>query len=159
VIQGNFHRVKGAEAISSSGHHSDFVVQALDGTAGDFAFGSKPVQQQLLMRAQHACDFFHRLNAAAQGAPSPEVQEVAGVLDRFIGPEVFKEVLERARGFQLGAEQSAQLTSGPSSHPAVAPQQFPAHVFEMLRLRPARRAQASRSRPPQPGPAPDSNAR
>jgi hypothetical protein len=29
----------------------------------------------------------------------------------------------------------------------------------MLRLRPARRAQASRSRPPQPGPAPDSNAR
>jgi hypothetical protein len=34
---------------------------------------------------------------------------------------VFKEVLERprARGFQLGAEQSAQLTSGPSSQSGV----------------------------------------
>lgn len=45
VIQGNFHRVIGAEAIGSSGHHSDFVVQALDGAAGDFSFGLEPVHQ------------------------------------------------------------------------------------------------------------------
>jgi len=31
VIQGNFHRSISAEAIGSSGHHSDFIVQALDG--------------------------------------------------------------------------------------------------------------------------------
>jgi hypothetical protein len=69
VIQGNFHRVKGAEAIRSSGHHSDFVVQALDGTAGDFALGSKPIQQQLLMRASMRATFFigsRRLRKARQ---------------------------------------------------------------------------------------------
>src|ERR1039458_2395234 len=31
VIQGNFHGVEGAKAVGSSGNHSDFVVEALNG--------------------------------------------------------------------------------------------------------------------------------
>ena len=58
MIQGNFHRVIGAEAIGSSGDHSDFVVQALDGAAGDFALGLEPVQEQFLMGASIRATFF-----------------------------------------------------------------------------------------------------
>ena len=51
VIQGNFHGVEGAKAVGSSCNYSDFVIEALDGTVGDFSFGSKPIQYQRLMGA------------------------------------------------------------------------------------------------------------
>jgi hypothetical protein len=51
VIKSYFHSFKGAKPIGSSGYHSDFVVEALDRSIGDLAFGSKPVQQQLFMRS------------------------------------------------------------------------------------------------------------
>src|ERR1039458_1477390 len=51
VIQGNFHGVEGAKAVGSSGNHSDFVVEALNGAIGDFSFGPKPIQYQRLMGA------------------------------------------------------------------------------------------------------------
>jgi hypothetical protein len=53
VIQGNFHGVEGAKAVGSSGNHSNFVVEALNGAIGDFSFGPKPIQYQRLMGAQH----------------------------------------------------------------------------------------------------------
>jgi hypothetical protein len=103
VIQGNFHRFVGTKAVGSSGHHSDFVVETLDGATGDFALGPKPVQEQLLMRAERPGDLAHRLDAAAQSPPGPKVQKVAGVPDRLVGPKVFEEVFEHpgARRFQL----------------------------------------------------------
>jgi hypothetical protein len=52
VIEGDFHSLKGPKAIGTSGHHSNFVVQTLDGATGDFAFGFKPVQKQFLMGSQ-----------------------------------------------------------------------------------------------------------
>src|ERR1017187_3283589 len=51
VIKGDFHGIVGAKTVRTSGHHTKFVVEALDGTVGDLAFGPKPVQQQLLMGA------------------------------------------------------------------------------------------------------------
>ena len=45
VIECHFHGIVGAESIRSSGHHSYFVVEALDGAARDLSFGTKPVQQ------------------------------------------------------------------------------------------------------------------
>src|SRR6266481_5098730 len=60
VIESNFHSVIGAEAVGSSGDQSDFVVETLNGTIGDFFFCSKPVQDQGLMGAQHAGYLFHR---------------------------------------------------------------------------------------------------
>ena len=49
VIQGNLHGVIGAEAIGSSGHHSDFVVQTFDGSIGNLSLGLEPIEDQLFM--------------------------------------------------------------------------------------------------------------
>src|ERR1035441_10096695 len=51
VIKGDFHGIVGAKTVRTSGHHTKFVVEALDGAVGYLAFGTKPVQQQLLMGA------------------------------------------------------------------------------------------------------------
>ena len=50
VIEGHFHRFIGAKSVRTSGHHTDFVVETLDGAAGNLPFGAEPVQQQFLMR-------------------------------------------------------------------------------------------------------------
>jgi hypothetical protein len=52
VIEGKFHGLEGTKAVGSSGNDSDFVVEALNGTIGDFSFGPKPVQDQRLVGAQ-----------------------------------------------------------------------------------------------------------
>ena len=44
MIKGNFHSLVGTKAVGSSGNHSDFVVETLNGAIGDFSFGSKPIQ-------------------------------------------------------------------------------------------------------------------
>ena len=80
MIQGQFHRFIGAKAIRSSGHHSDFVVQALNGGAGEFPFGPEPVEDQLAMGAEHSRHRLHRLQAAAPGPLAPRVQEANKVL-------------------------------------------------------------------------------
>src|ERR1017187_3662304 len=51
VIKGNFHGFVGAKAVGSSGHHSDFVVEAFHSAIGDFSFGPKPIQDQWFMGA------------------------------------------------------------------------------------------------------------
>src|ERR1035437_1142671 len=43
VIKGNFHSLVGTKAVGSSGNHSDFVVETLNGAIGDFSFGPKPI--------------------------------------------------------------------------------------------------------------------
>src|ERR1039457_1942972 len=39
IIEGKFHGLEGTKAVGSSGNDSDFVVEALNGTIGDFSFG------------------------------------------------------------------------------------------------------------------------
>jgi hypothetical protein len=51
VIKGQFHRFIRAESVRASGHHSNFVVQALDRATGNLAFGFEPVEQQWLVLA------------------------------------------------------------------------------------------------------------
>src|SRR5438552_15276295 len=72
VIQSNFHSLEGAKAVGSSGNHSDFVVEALHGAFGDFSFGPKHIQYQLLMGAQHSCLLFHRLLMASHVTYGPD---------------------------------------------------------------------------------------
>ena len=45
VIEGDFHRFKGAKPVGSSGHHSNFVVEAFDRPSRNLSFGAEPVQQ------------------------------------------------------------------------------------------------------------------
>ena len=78
VIKGHFHRVVGAESIGSSGYHSNFVVEALDGAGGNFPFGPEPVQQESLVGSEHPGDSPHRLQAAALGSLAPIVEKGFG---------------------------------------------------------------------------------
>ena len=111
MIQSNFHGFKGAKSVRASGHHSDFVVQTLDGPAGDFAFGLEPVEQQGLVRPEHPGHFAHRLNPAAQGPFGPHLEEHPRPRDGFIIPEVLEGILEdpRAGGGQLAGHQCVEL--------------------------------------------------
>jgi hypothetical protein len=73
VIKGNFHRVIGTKAVGSSGDYSDFVVEALNGTVGDFSFGPKPIQDQRLMGAKHPGHLFHGF----QRKPPAQITDIA----------------------------------------------------------------------------------
>src|SRR6266436_4141902 len=42
VIKRDFHGIVGAKSIGTSGYHTKFVVEALDGTVGYLSFGTKP---------------------------------------------------------------------------------------------------------------------
>src|SRR6266700_6129832 len=95
MIQRNFHRFVGAEAVGSSGHHSNLVIQAFDRAAGNLSFGFEPVHQQILMSSERPRHLLHRLDAAAQSAPGPVFQKIAGVPQGLVAPKVFKKVFER----------------------------------------------------------------
>jgi len=88
VIEGNFHRVEGAKAVGSSGNYSDFVVEAFNGTIGDFSSGPKPVQYQRLMGAQHPRHLFHRFQTAPHGTEAPTVKKGSGPHLGFVLPEM-----------------------------------------------------------------------
>ena len=45
VIEGDFHRFIGPKPVGSSGHHSNFVVEAFDRPSRNLSFGAEPVQQ------------------------------------------------------------------------------------------------------------------
>ena len=94
VIQGYFHSIEGAEAVRTSGHHSDFVIQTLDGAAGNLALGLEPVQEQRFVRAQHPGDLLHRLESAAHGQRAPVIQKGSGPDIGFVVPEVLEGFLE-----------------------------------------------------------------
>jgi len=134
VIQGNFHRVVGAEAVGTSGDHSNLVVEALHRTSGNLASGFEPVHQERLMRPQHPRHLLHRLQAAAQGAGRPDVQKGAGPGQRVVAPEVLEGFLEHPgpASSQLALEQAVESAFGLPAHPAAFAQQFPAHLLELL---------------------------
>src|SRR5215472_4514107 len=103
VIQGNFHSLVGAKAVGSSGNHSNFVVESFDGAAGDLSFGSKPIQDQGLMSAQHPGHLFHRLQTAPHRPVAPIVEKGSRPDYGSVVPEVGKSL------FQLPGPRGGQL--------------------------------------------------
>src|ERR1022692_4012866 len=77
MIQGNFHRCKGAKAVRSSGHHSDLVVETLGRTGGHLASGLEPVQYQSIMSPQHPRHLLHRFQPAAHRSLGPTIQKTS----------------------------------------------------------------------------------
>lgn len=150
MIQGYFHSFIGAKTIRASGYHSDFVVQALDGTAGDFTFGLEPVQQQAFVRAQHPCDLFHWFQAAPQCPFGPRLHEAPRPSQRTIAPEWLKGFLEDPRPgcSQFAGRQCVELLAGFATHATASTQQLPAHAFELGGSRRIRLAQSSTLSPP-----------
>ena len=133
MIESGFHGVVGAKAVGSSGDHSDFVVEALDGAVGDFAFGPEPIEDEFFVGAEHAGDLAQGLEAAAQGAFAPDIQEGGSPGEGAVVPEVLEGFLERpgpGRG-QPGAEQAVESLLGVAANAAAAAQQLPAQVLEL----------------------------
>src|SRR5450759_1593581 len=71
-----------------SGNHSDFVIETLNGSIGDFSFGSKPTQDQGLMGAQHPDHLLHRFESAPHGPEAPVVKKAACPDHGFVLPEI-----------------------------------------------------------------------
>ena len=88
VIKGDFHRFEGAKAVGSSGNHSDFVVKPFDGATGNFPFGSKPIQDERFMGAQHPGHLLHRLQAAPHSPRSQIIEKALGPGPRFERPKM-----------------------------------------------------------------------
>ena len=88
MIEGHFHSFVSAKAVGSSGNYSDFVVEALDGAIGDLTFGTKPIEDQRFMSAQHLGNLFHGFEAAAHGTEAPIVEKRTGPHHRVVGPKV-----------------------------------------------------------------------
>ena len=122
MIKGSFYSFVGAKAVGSSGDHSDFVVEALNGAIGDFSFGPKPVQDQRLMGAQHPGYLFHRFQTAPHGSEAPIVEKAAGPSHGFVLPEIGERFLQIPSpcGGQLAAQQGIELLPSPPAHPAAA---------------------------------------
>ncbi len=134
VIEGHFHRFEGAKAVGSSGYHTDFVIEPFDRAARKLPFGAEPVEQQFLMIAQHASNFLHRFESAAQGAVAPGIEKARRPEGRLVRPEV-QECLLQLPGpgrVQFAGEQGVELLAGFAAHPASLAQQRPAHVLELL---------------------------
>ena len=80
MVERDFHGFIGANAVGTPGHHSDLVVEPLDGAAGDLSLGPKPVQRWLFLRntqrerigsraAEHQLDEPARLSQAMVASP------------------------------------------------------------------------------------------
>ena len=108
--EGEFEDAVGAEAVRFSRSDFGLVVQALDHAAGKLFFGLEVVEQKFAVSAQSASDLLHRLDAAAHGLSTPEVQEQASPMRRVVSPELLEVLLEQvsADGFQIVAEQIAE---------------------------------------------------
>src|SRR5215472_11804426 len=114
VIQGNFHSLVGTKAVGSSGNHSNFVVESLDGAAGDLSFGAKPIQDQGLMSAEHSGYLLHRFQAAAHRPVAPIVEKGSRPDYGSVVPEVGESLLQLPgpRGGQLAGEQGVEFLAG-----------------------------------------------
>src|ERR1700676_1754888 len=122
VIEGNFHSAVGTKSVGSSGNHSDFVVETLDGAIGDLSLGAKPVQDQRLMCAQHPGYLFHRFQTAPHGPEAPVVEKAAGPDHGLVLPEIGEGFLQIPGpcGGQLTGQQGIELLPSPPAYPAAA---------------------------------------
>ena len=122
MIKSNFHSIEGTKAVGSSGNHSNFVIETLNGTIGDFSFGSKPIQDQRLVGAQHPGHLFHRFQTATHGPGAPIVEKATGPDHGFVLPEIGEGLLQIPGpcGGQFAGQQGIELLPNPPAYPAAA---------------------------------------
>lgn len=86
------------------------------------------------MRAKHAGDLLHGLDAAAHGPLAPIIQKATSPVHRPIGPEVLECFLPipRPSGGQAARQQAFQFGPGATANATATAQQLPAHFLEAL---------------------------
>src|SRR5215467_1468423 len=106
------------------------------------------------MRAESACDFLHRVNAAAHGLVAPEIQEHASPSGRIVLPELLEVFLEQigADGLQVVAKQIAQAELLLRGEIVLAFEHTPAGLFQAAARGPLEPSGAIRRRGPRPRP-------
>src|SRR5437867_7962265 len=134
----------GSKAVGTSGYHSNLVIQTFDRCAGNFAFGSKPVQDQFVVDLKHAGHLSHRFDPAAHGPLTPIVQEASCPPHRFIAPEMLETFLQHPSPSrsQFTGQEALEFDPSLTPHAATATQQLRAHVFEPLHRRAASQSAA-----------------
>ena len=68
-------------------------VRSLHGTRRKLAIGSKPIQNQFLVDAQHTGYSAHRLKSVAQGACAPHIEKGSRPGHMPVTPEGFEALL------------------------------------------------------------------
>jgi hypothetical protein len=86
------------------------------------------------MITQHAGNFLHRFQAAAQGAVAPGIQKAGRPEGRLVRPEMQEGFfqLPGSGRLQFAGDQRVELLASLTAHPASLAQQRPAHVLELL---------------------------
>ena len=121
-------------SLGSSGHYSDLVVETFHSTRGDLTLRTKPVQNQILVSAQHAGDFSHGFYAAARSAFGRVVEKGSGPEDRLTfqkSKKVSFSSQPRAIAILLVSRVCTRSRNS-SSDPATATQQPPAQMLQLL---------------------------
>src|SRR5215207_7963834 len=115
MVESDFDGTEGSEAEGSSGDEFGFVVEAFDDTPGDRALGAEPVEEELSMASQHACDFLDRAQAGAHRPTAPLVEEAPGPGRRRVLPEELEVLLQQvgSNRAQVVAQQIRQLDALP----------------------------------------------
>ena len=88
--------MEASEAIGSSGDHSTFIVEALDGSVVDLAFGLEPVEKVGFILAKGARNPLHRLDPGTKGCPGPIIEEVHHAGGTAVAPDLSEAFLEEA---------------------------------------------------------------
>ena len=90
VKEGDLHALFGTKAICFSDGQFRFVVQTLHRAGGNRPFGTKPIEQQLLVTAQAADHFLQRSDPGALRPEAPFVEKLFGPDWRSVVPEPLK---------------------------------------------------------------------
>src|SRR5437667_11224363 len=93
--QRDFRRLEFTEPIRLSGGEFCLVVETLDGSGGNSALSLEPIQDEVLMIAQHARDSLHRFDPRAHSIAAPPVQKDTSPEGRLVGPENLELLLEQ----------------------------------------------------------------
>lgn len=119
--------MKASEAIRSSGNHSTFVVETLDHSIGDLAFGLEPVEKQGFMVAKSAGELLHGLDSGTQGLGGPMVEKVFCPGGMTISPEAIKIFLKdvSADGGQIAKKKLVEGFPSFSAHSLKATEKEP----------------------------------
>lgn len=111
MIQGYFQRIVSAETIGSFRDHLCLVVKTFHAAESDFAFCSKPVEQEGAVSPQHFSDLLHRFELGSHGSRAPGIKKLACPSRGTVAPESLKILLEQvgSDGSEVTREQIPQF--------------------------------------------------
>src|SRR5579883_3443376 len=130
MIQHDFYRSVGSKAVGSSEIRLQSVVETLHGAERDLTARLEPVEDEGLVRTQHAGDLPHRLDTRAQGLRAPLVHEFRRPGRGDVLPEELELLLQKvgADGPQVAGEQLLELDGLIGGEVLRALQQAPTRV-------------------------------